>query len=398
MQIEFLKKLEIVLLSFEIDSANLISAGIAKCVINAQSDYSQVRLQPTPSEIVEPYSCNIAFVLSSQYKRYFGEEVLPLEFARCILERWDKVGYRADFMLDVSSAGHLNFIGTPEFEYRLLREMNLVSAERIFESALVGESLFDKTNLEQRGAELVRSIFKLEIGTARTGGDSSDRYARFIPHGPRDESKEFLFARAQASAEARKVLACNTSKAKLDDDSQFMLLGLLANAELDARPFIEGEYSRQNIPWYLRRFRKDFSAWSKKVGSFVRAKDEFEIRSSLSTTQETERIKLLLHSLSSQILAVRAEYRQLLLSDRPEKMLGYAVDLIQSFYSIYNRPQAREVSYYRDPNLTGVQFYSYMNLAAKLIWFFIGATRAHCKEVFVSSGESDDPKFGCRRI
>lgn len=377
MQIEFLKKLETVLLSFEIDSAQLISAGIAKCVTNPQSDYSQVRLQPTPSEIVEPYSCNIAFVLSAQYKRYFGEEVLPLDFARCILERWEKLGGSADFKLDVSSAGHLNFIGTPEFEYRFLREMSQVSAERIFESALVGERLFEKANLEQSRAELTRAIFKLEIATRKADKLSSDRYARFIPHEPR----ESLFARAQASVEARKVLAGNITKAHLDDKIYFMVLGLLADAELDARPFIEGEYSRQNIPWYLQRFRKDFSVWSKKVGSIVPAKDEFEIRSPISIRQESERIKLLLHNLSSQILAVRAEYRQLLLCDRPEKMLGYALDLIQSFYVIYNRPQAREKSFYQDPSLMGQQFYSHMNLAAKLIWFLIGATRAYCQEV-----------------
>lgn len=376
MQIEFLKTLEAVLLSFEIDSPSFVSAGIAKCVTNAQSDYSQVRLQPTPSDIVEPYSCNVAFVLSAQYKRYFGEEVLPIEFARCILQQWQKLGCDADFKLDVSSAGHLNFIGTPDFEYRFLREMNQITAERIFESALVGESLFDQADLEQRGAGSSGTLFELEIRGWKAEELCSDRYARFIPH----ESKESLIARANASTEASKILAHSYSNAQLDDDSQFMLLGLLADAELDALPFIDGECSRQNIPWYLRRFRKDFSTWSKKVGSFISA--EVATGSPIRINPDDKRISLLLHNLSSQILTLRAEYRQLLLGSRPEKMLGCALDLIRSFYSIYNRPQAREMSFYSEPNLMGAQFYSYMKLAAKLIWFLTGATKAYCKEVF----------------
>ena len=107
-----------------------------------------------------------------------------------------------------------------------------------------------------------------------------------------------------------------------------MLLGRLADPELDLRRYLNGMNGKENLPWLFERFRKDVTTASRSVNAT-------ESAAAVPITDAFLRFA------SKELPWFRFHFGLAVREDRPEALFGYLLSLVRQFYSFYSRPDFR---------------------------------------------------------
>lgn len=268
-----------------------------------------------PREIDAVLSSKIAFMLSRELRKNTGslekDKTSPEGLAGSIAEAARGNPF---FHVSVGGLGHINIVPSDLFVLEYLNSLSANGYRRLFQDQAI-------VVLETKGAPLF---------------------------GPRDFICDWgrVFARGRKSKDEQIIRFSKEleGKKELVADEKIMLLSLLADSELEIEPYRQGLFGRQNIPWYLRRFLKDWRVFVKNCGEKGVEGRCLGLGWSLGLGSENEASlffdsllgRLVRYLLMFRSVVFRAEYEK-----RPELLVGHILLIIRVFYSYYNHPQMR---------------------------------------------------------
>ena len=258
-----------------------------------------------PQGIQGAVTANAAFVASSLLQNYFGRrdaQWSPEEIARCIEQGLPQLRASRCFRLSVSPSGHLNAIPADAFVDLFVLRARLSKGAVLLnqEPFVVGEGgLMPQQGVSFDGSWLERAL-RLS------------------------EAKELVRIQGEAAS----------------GSGRLMLLGLLADRELNTKPYLLNIGSRENIPAYLSKFLADALSLIQAAGDAppfgLSWRDPGSKRASSSA--------VLLHLLVRKILSFRFVLARAAAKSEPELLLRFVLDLVHGFNSFYNYPQSRTVT------------------------------------------------------
>ncbi len=115
---------------------------------------------------------------------------------------------------------------------------------------------------------------------------------------------------------------------------RLMLLGVLADPELDASIFLSGLNGTQNLPWLLERFMRDVVS----VRSQLLVSPQPTSGESVSVPPLLEQFA---YDLKEELVWARLEFAAAARHGRSEELLRYLLRLSRVFYRFYNTPGCR---------------------------------------------------------
>lgn len=241
----------------------------------------------------------VAFAIGKEFLASGG--VSPEEFAKellPVLERISRESFGANAIhFSVESGGFLNVNFTDSAAFDLIEKLALDEQPFDFKSVFTAS----------RAAKFPPDAFVFSSGYSRIRSRAAELD---------DEAVSELLTRPD-SPEVR-----------------LMLLGVLADPELDATIFLSGLKGTQNLPWLLERFKRDVFS----VGSQFLA-------SSQPGSGESGSIPPLLEQfacdLKEELLWARLEFAAAARHGRSEELLRYLLRLSRVFYRFYNTPSCR---------------------------------------------------------
>jgi len=130
------------------------------------------------------------------------------------------------------------------------------------------------------------------------------------------------------------------SKGKLTSPDILMLIALLGNLELNVNPYLSALKGKENIPWYLEKFRKDSSILKNEIHLSINYSDFLPDLGFRNITMETN-----FHFKSlDNVLAYQVHSFLTLRSFRKyEDLFSYCLKLVNSFYEYFNHPTFRKL-------------------------------------------------------
>lgn len=158
-----------------------------------------------------------------------------------------------------------------------------------------------------------------------------------------------MLERAQESSDSDIQRFCRLliDKESCSIDEKVMLLALMADPELEIRPYLDNLAGRQNVPWYLRRFAKDwrrFIAKCKEVSAGDPAQ-EFSWSELMSPERKNCSAEQSLTRSMKLVLGFRKTFFMVRENGRAEVLVKYLLLIVREFYSYYNHPETRGLSH-----------------------------------------------------
>lgn len=301
MQIDFVAFLQDVLSRARTDLALLPTTILSETIGLLESGkLAELRTLPVPRDVDADFGCNVAFVLAALYRKKRGIEVPPSILAPEVIALLERFGATDRYELSFSANGHLNCLLKPSYRMELLKKiMDGEDAQSFFEADPLGD--LPPTEFFNFSWE---SVLKLNQGKANV--------------------QEFL--------QNKEVIRRGWS-----EDVGCMLLSLLGDLELDIVPFVKNMKSRQNVPWFIRRYLHDSRLWlreNRKSSVLQGMPPLFFVESNKLFCRE-------MAELGNQLLAVRQSWSLACESARPELALTTCLNLMKQFYRIYYQPRFR---------------------------------------------------------
>ena len=218
----------------------------------------------------------------------------PVRTATRLHEIFENRGFGRWFQLEIGGAGHLNATPTPAFRAEWFANILFKQPEALLsDGAFVVFAAPDSEPIPLH-VDLPRML---------------DR------------------ARAREDADMKLLLERFGSAAPRRGDL-LMLFGALSDPELDCSLYLRGLAGRENVPWYLDRFRSDIIGYERLLSGYLAAPPHGEPPQIFSDS----------------MLLLRNFRRSLILADlhqRPERFFGHLLELMKDFYRIYNQPPYR---------------------------------------------------------
>ena len=110
---------------------------------------------------------------------------------------------------------------------------------------------------------------------------------------------------------------------------RMMVLGILAEPELDLEPFLRGLSGKQNLPWLFERFSRDLA----HVRGLLASPGESSASSDL--------VSDFLRKNRDHLIWLRWSWEKAVRLRRPEEYFGFLLALVHANYSFLNRPDFR---------------------------------------------------------
>ena len=277
--------------AFGVSATELIGASPSR-------SFGVLEIEDCPPQIPGEITSRLCFKLA---KHLVDTKVVPAEkfggpskVAEQLLSLLVRDGASEWFTLELGGSGHINATPTP----KLLANWTLCFVVEAPLSLLRSGSFIcvPESNHEQLGLQPDHDQL-LERLRARTDPDAVALYERCSATGIR------RFA------------------------ERAMVLGVLGDPELDARPYLSGLAGRQNVPWLLDRFREDAARY------------EETLRPAGGGLEGSPPVVL-----APSFALLRTFRRSLLLADlhqRPERFFAHLLQIVRDFYRVYNQPQYR---------------------------------------------------------
>ncbi len=268
-----------------------------------------IEVEDCPDDIDADASTPFVFKLASELSTRRGELVAPLDVAAAATEllRESMAGFAEPlFEFEIGGGGHLNAKRTAAFVPAFFAAAELRGASSFYAT----ESFLTVPGTLEPSRELVADWEHIFAELRVAVGDEKAELAELC-----------------SRAESRQ-----TPRAEL-----LMMLAAASDCELSLRPFLLGLGGRQNVPWYLRRFLNDASAFAAECSSALQShsRDVGLMPESLPPRFE-ELLILLLRLRSRYLIAARRR--------RPDQLLGHLLALVRAFYSNYNHPSVRALN------------------------------------------------------
>ena len=126
------------------------------------------------------------------------------------------------------------------------------------------------------------------------------------------------------------------SKGKLSSSDILMLIALLGDPELNVNPYLSGLKGKENIPWYLEKFKKDSSNLKNEIhySDFLP-----ELGFCNITMERNFHYQSLENVLTYQVHA----FLSLRSFRKYEDLFSYCIKLVNSFYEYFNHPTFRSL-------------------------------------------------------
>lgn len=219
----------------------------------------------------------------------------------------------ADFTASPSPSGHVNGNPTPGYLSRFVSGAAAAPAEIFYGNKPCG--------LEREPASFVlEPIPELTFNWKKLQARAEDR------SGEERYELAAVLSRAQSAGEQRRSAA-------QDFGAFLVLLALVADDDFTLRVYARGIAGRENVPWYLDRFRS-------AVRSFIEQCDrELEPPASAAHGEPSRELEQLLQVL----LYFRGRFRTAVRMHRPEFLLSQILRGARAFFAFYNRPEFRSL-------------------------------------------------------
>jgi hypothetical protein len=293
--------------------------------------YAAEQIETCPPRYQALICSSIAFQLSSSMARVLGADadpaVMPERIALYIKDRLqaDIEPDRQYFLVSHGIHGHLNGVPTELFLRSFLD--SLLHCNELF--ACPKETL-----VVNRGSKRQHTETKL--------ADVKKGEIIFAP-----EHLRFLLERASRSRheEVFEFVSGRALSSRMNQDELLMLLALMADKDIEVKPFSSGFYSRHNVPWYFKRFLADsarFDCSCEKVLGDKLSLSQADLSgiSFLQSASSDPVLFALTQSLEC-LLRSRTTVSQAFLRQRPERAVSCALRMVRAFYGFYNHPNAR---------------------------------------------------------
>ncbi len=212
------------------------------------------------------------------------------------------------FKLWTSGLGHINADRSAELIEGMLRRLlatgvdALFSAESMFES---GESIVVEP--------LVAPDWDYQLMKARNDEDTS------------------LFLKRCGS--------------ELSAEDRLLFLALQGDPELDLKPYLSGLASRQNVPWYVKKFSRDWRAYigALKIDGGVDASQQlaYWVAATRCGTSHQWTPEQFLASVAEIVCSLRKHTVLAPSPRRPVSVVAALLSTIRLFYAFYNHPDNR---------------------------------------------------------
>lgn len=268
---------------------------------------AQFEVMRTPSYVEADFASNVAFIMQKKEGKF---ETLE-EQASSILDCLSKVS-QDYFEFSLSEKGHVNISVLEPAKTKFINTFS--------------ENVYKNTSL----------LFNEEM----------ESLAEF------KHSKEDLLLKAKKSEDSQ-----NSSFEPTSPSDYLMLLAALSDPEIDLSFYQKGLSGKQNIPWYVSRFRADALSFMKKLkkagnGRFVNRPYDIatisvgaihESPACVSSRNENLFNHKYFHCAFELIFSVRAAYAKMILTKTPEPFVKHLLDSMDAFYFYYNRPNVRSL-------------------------------------------------------
>lgn len=218
-----------------------------------------------------------------------------------------------EFTAAPSPSGHVNGNPTASYIKRFLLASACDPVAILYDSLPCGLVLREAPQRFDAAQPLTFNWMKLEARAEERAGD--EKY----------ELRSIL-ARAQ-SAEQRR-----------DFGAFLVLLGLLSDDDFSLRVYAKGVAGRENVPWYLDRFRSAARSYSELCDRTLAesAEQTLDPGSKVARFDRAE-----LQELIRVLLHFRGKYRTAVRMHRPEFLLAQMLRSVRAFFLFYNRPEFR---------------------------------------------------------
>jgi len=133
------------------------------------------------------------------------------------------------------------------------------------------------------------------------------------------------------------LIAARNGLAELSQIDLMMILGLVADSELDVTVYLNNLAGKENVPWYLFKFVQDSKNLAQELEVSSATRPESRTESSFYSDMFSVRVNDFLR----QLLRIRAAYRSSLKQQRPDILLRTLLEMIGKFYLFYNHPSER---------------------------------------------------------
>jgi|GEM_PF-6035943 len=267
-----------------------------------------------PPHVQADFACNAAFAISQKLK---AQSILitPVQAAQNICRRMTEVDLNSWFRVEPGPYGQLNVSVNESFKSEFFSALVDQGAGALFRTASLllpeeaGEGIVDVD---------VPLLFKQERFLTKIAG--------------------------QTESEIETVLNCDADPV----DRCMMVLAMMADREIDSQFYLKKLNGRQNVPWYLERFKKDrrcFLRSLKKQGLVAPSPWSFDIA-------EVPALRPHIHKLVDAVLSFRKTYLWAARSAKPQLLMASLLGLAQKFYTIYNRPDVRDLAFRQTHSVT----------------------------------------------
>ena len=246
-----------------------------------------------PPQVDAFVTSSITFALAKEFS-----DRAPELLANRIVNDWPS----ADFEIAIGGGGHLN--ATPRGDY----------AMRWFDAAVHAPAsvLFSPRSIFAAGASAAPESLSVNW-------DSLLRDAARSP----DKNISALVAGVGSSSD-------------LDKGRRMMLLGIIADPEIDSGPFLAGLSGSQNLPWYFQRRQQDGINFTALIDEKISATGNAPAPQSIVPPFGRE--------LMSSIAGFRLAWLEAVMFHSPQRLFGHLLRMLKNFYQLYNQPRFRALS------------------------------------------------------
>jgi hypothetical protein len=271
-----------------------------------------------PLDTGQVLGTDFAFKISQLLKENNRVNLSPQEIAQALAEQNN--GSSTEFRLFAASTGHINASLSEDF-------LNLF-LEKLLEKNGFGLPAQDTLVVPPAG---------IKPYSCRADSNLLEDIEKLIE---KSGDKEInILVNSRKYQQARENNKCNS-------DLLVMLLAVLADEEIDAAPFLMDLKGRQNVPWLLKKFSKDWRKFSGSIdtmsGSSLKINVDdltalnYKFQEMMPKSFKQATVGVVNELLLSRDVFFRANVRR-----RPDILINHLLLVVRRFYSFYNLPEYR---------------------------------------------------------
>lgn len=299
--------------------------------------YAAEQIETCPPRYQAMICSSIAFQLSSSMARVLGDDadpaVMPERIALYIKDRLqaDIEPDRQYFRVSHGVHGHLNGVPTELFLRSFLD--GLLHCNELFACPI-------ETLVVNRGRQSQHNETKLADVKRREIIFTPEHLQFLLERASRNRHEEVFEFVSEHALSSEYALSCG-----MNLDELLMLLALMADKDIEAKPYSLGFYSRHNVPWYFKRFLADsarFDCSCEKALNDKLSVSQADLSGiSFLQSASSDAVLLALTQSLECLLRSRTSVSQAFLRQRPERAVSCALRMARAFYGFYNHPNAR---------------------------------------------------------